>query len=222
MIRSLASLFTPLSVAVAVVGLTGADFSNAADAPATGQLPPPVIERVPAGGTTKSVTPAPVVDRILRGRYLVDTGGCGDCHTPLKVGKNGPEPDVTRLLSGHPEALKMPPAPKLPAGPWLVTVAATNTAWAGPWGVSFTANLTPDVGTGLGGWSAKQFADTMRTGKHLGVGREILPPMPIPAYKNFNDVDLEAIFAYLQSIPAVKNRVPTPVPPAAEATAAKK
>jgi len=222
MIRSLASLFTPLSVAVAVVGLTGTDFSNAADAPATGQLPPPVIERVPAGGTAKSVTPAPVVDRILRGRYLVDTGGCGDCHTPLKVGKNGPEPDVRRLLSGHPEALKMPPAPKLPAGPWLVTVAATNTAWAGPWGVSFTANLTPDVGTGLGGWSAKQFADTMRTGKHLGVGREILPPMPIPAYKNFNDVDLEAIFAYLQSIPAVKNRVPTPVPPAAEATAAKK
>ena len=222
MIRSLASLFTPLSVAVAVVGLTGADFSNAADAPATGQLPPPVIERVPAGGTAKSVTPAPVVDRILRGRYLVDTGGCGDCHTPLKVGKNGPEPDVTRLLSGHPEALKMPPAPKLPAGPWLVTVAATNTAWAGPWGVSFTANLTPDVGTGLGGWSAKQFADTMRTGRHLGVGREILPPMPIPAYRNFNDADLELIFAYLQSIPAVKNKVPAPLPPAAAAPVAKK
>ena len=55
----------------------------------------------------------------------------------------------------------------------------------------------------------------MHTGKHLGVGREILPPMPIPAYKNFNDADLEAIFAYLQSIPAVKNRVPVPRPPAA-------
>ncbi len=129
------------------------------------------------------------------------------------MGKNGPEPDVARLLSGHPESLKMPPAPKLPAGPWLVAVAATNTAWSGPWGVSFTANLTPDAGTGLGGWSAKQFADTMHTGKHLGVGREILPPMPIPAYKNFNDADLEAIFAYLQSIPAVKNRVPAPLPP---------
>ena len=195
MIRSVASISAPLSLAVAMavaaVGLTGAGLSAAADAPA-------------------AAAPAPAVDRIVRGRYLVDTGGCGDCHTPLKMGKNGPEPDVTRLLSGHPEALKMPPAPKLPAGPWLVVVAATNTAWAGPWGVSFTANLTPDVGTGLGGWSAKQFADTMRTGKHLGVGREILPPMPIPAYKNFNDADLEAIFAYLQSIPAVKNRVPAP------------
>ena len=113
------------------------------------------------------------------------------------MGKNGPEPDVTRLLSGHPESLKMPPAPKLPAGPWQVVVAATNTAWAGPWGVTFTANLTPDVGTGLGGWSAKQFADTMRLGKHLGVGRAILPPMPIPAYKHFDDATREADFAYL-------------------------
>jgi mono/diheme cytochrome c family protein len=62
----------------------------------------------------------------------------------------------------------------------------------------------------------------MRTGKHLGVGREILPPMPIPAYKNFNDADLEAIFAYLQSIPAVKNQVPAPLAPAGAAIAAKK
>jgi len=226
MTRFAASISAPpsfgVAVALAVVGLTGAGLSAAADAPAKTPLPPPVIERVPEGGAAKAVTPAPVVDRILRGRYLVDTGGCGDCHTPLKMGKNGPEPDVTRLLSGHPEALKMPPVPKLPAGPWLTVVAATNTAWAGPWGVSFTANLTPDVGSGLGGWSAKQFADTMRTGKHLGVGREILPPMPIPAYKHFNDADLAAIFAYLQSIPAVKNRVPAPLPPAAPASAAKK
>ena len=219
MTRFAASISAPLSfgvaVALAVVGLTGAGLSAAADAPAKTPLPPPVIERVPEGGAAKAVTPAPVVDRILRGRYLVDTGGCGDCHTPLKMGKNGPEPDVTRLLSGHPEALKMPPVPKLPAGPWLTVVAATNTAWAGPWGVSFTANLTPDVGSGLGGWSAKQFADTMRTGKHLGVGREILPPMPIPAYRNFNDQDLAAIFAYLQTIPAVKNKVPAPRAPVA-------
>jgi mono/diheme cytochrome c family protein len=207
MIHSVTSICAPLpfavAVAVAVVGLTGAGLSAAADAPAT------------------AAKPSPPADRIERGRYLVDTGGCGDCHTPLKMGKNGPEPDLARLLSGHPEALKMPPAPKLPAGPWLVNVAATNTAWSGPWGVSFTANLTPDAGTGLGGWSAKQFADTLRTGKHLGVGREILPPMPIPAYKNFNDADLAAIFAYLQSIPAVKNRVPAPRPPAAPALATK-
>jgi hypothetical protein len=49
----------------------------------------------------------------------------------------------------------------------------------------------------------------------MGRGRAVLPPMPIPAYRNFSDADLQAIFAYLQSIPAVSNRVPQPRPPAA-------
>ena len=60
----------------------------------------------------------------------------------------------------------------------------------------------------------RNFSETIRTGRHLGRGREILPPMPIPMYKNFTDADLAAIFSYLQSIPAVKNRVPEPRPPA--------
>ena len=222
MIRPVASIAATLPLVFAVLGLAGAGRAAAADPPAKTPLPPPVIERVPAAGAAKAVTPAPVVDRVLRGQYLVNTGGCGDCHTPWKMGKNGPEPDAARLLSGHPQSLAMPPAPKLPAGPWGVVVSATNTAWAGPWGVSFTANLTPDIETGLGGWSAKQFADTMRTGKHLGAGREVLPPMPIPAYKHFNDADLDAIFAYLQAIPPVKNRVPVPLPPGGAASAAKK
>ena len=79
--------------------------------------------------------PAPR-ERIERGRYLINATGCMDCHTPLKNGPRGPEPDRTRLFAGHPEALAMPPAPALPAGPWLVVASATNTAWAGPWGVS--------------------------------------------------------------------------------------
>jgi mono/diheme cytochrome c family protein len=153
-------------------------------------------------------------DVVARGKYLVATSGCHDCHTPLKMTPQGPRPDMGHMLSGHPEQLVMPPAPTLPAGPWLVTSAATNTAWAGPWGVSFTANLTPDPETGLGKWTARTFTDTIRTGRHLGRGREILPPMPIPAYQNFTDQDLAAIFAYLQTIPAVKNKVPAPRPPA--------
>ena len=39
--------------------------------------------------------------------------------------------------------------------------------------------------------------------------------MPIPVYRNFTDADLEAIFGYLQSLPAIRNRVPEPLPPAA-------
>lgn len=155
----------------------------------------------------------PKADKIARGKYLVTTAACHDCHTPFKLGANGPEPDMSRMLSGHPEALVMPPAPRLPEGPWMMTTSATNTAWAGPWGVSFTANLTPDAETGLGKWTLKNFKDTLRTGRHMGRGRPILPPMPIPAYSQFNDADLEAIFTYLQSIPAVKNRVPEPALP---------
>jgi hypothetical protein len=159
--------------------------------------------------------PAPAThDEVARGKYLVSTSGCHDCHTPFKMTDKGPAPDMDRALSGHPEQLVMPPAPQ-PAGPWLVSIAATNTAFAGPWGVSFTANLTPDKETGLGKWTSRTFIDTIRTGRHLGRGREILPPMPIPVYRNFTDQDLTAIFAYLQSIPAVKNKVPAPRAPQA-------
>ncbi|HNP36230.1 MAG TPA: hypothetical protein PKK10_10280 [Woeseiaceae bacterium] len=152
-------------------------------------------------------------DKLDRGRYLVTVAGCNDCHTPFVLGPNGPEPDMSRMLSGHPESIELPPPPILPDGPWNVAVAGTNTAWSGPWGVSFTANLTPDRETGLGKWSLRNFRDTIRTGRHLGRGRAILPPMPFPMYKHFTDADLDAVFTYLQSIPAVANRVPEPIPP---------
>ena len=119
-------------------------------------------------------------ERVERGRYLVSTSGCHDCHTPFKMGANGPEPDLSRMLSGHPESLVMPPVPALPPGPWMTVSAATNTAHAGPWGVSFSANLTPEADTGLGRWSQKDFIDTIRTGRHMGKGRPVLPPMPVP------------------------------------------
>lgn len=146
--------------------------------------------------------------RVERGRYLVAIGGCNDCHTPMKMGAKGPEPDMSRMLSGHPEMLKMPPAPKLGQGPWVWVAAGTNTAFAGPWGVSYTANLTPDRMTGLGIWNEEMFVKTIRTGRHWGVGRPILPPMPYQNVAQLTDEDLKSVFAYLQSIPPVKNQVP--------------
>jgi len=154
--------------------------------------------------------------KVERGRYLVTFGGCNDCHTPWVMGENGPEPDMTRMLSGHPAQMKVPPAPQL-AEPWVGSVAATNTAWSGPWGVSFTRNLTPDKETGLGTWTEQEFIATLRHGRSRGIGRELLPPMPWPAYGKANDEDLAAIFAYLRTIPAISNRVPDPLPPAAPA-----
>ena len=166
----------------------------------------------PAAKSPQSSPATAPSSRVERGRYLVLTSACNDCHTPLKGGPNGPEPDLSRLLSGHPEQMKVQ-RPKSGTPPWIVSVAATNTAWAGPWGVSFPANLTPDLETGIGAWSEQDFVATIRSGRHLGRGRAILPPMPIPAYSNFTEDDLRAIFAYLRTVPAIKNRVPAPLPP---------
>lgn len=152
-----------------------------------------------------------VKERIARGKYLVQFGGCSDCHTPVKMGPNGPEPDLTRYLSGHPAEAQFPPPPKL-GGPWF---AATGgfTAWAGPWGISYAFNLTPDNNTGIGIWTEDIFVKAMRTGRHYGVAREILPPMPWRAVAGLSDEDLKAVFAFLRSVPPVHNRVPDPVPP---------
>lgn len=159
--------------------------------------------------------------RIERGAYLVSVFGCNDCHTPFKIGPKGPEPDLTRFLSGHPEQIGPLPAAQ-PQGPWLWAGAATNTAYAGPWGISYAANLTPDQNTGLGIWTEDMFLTAMRTGKHMGTSREILPPMPWPALRNATDEDLKSVFAYLRSVKPITNHVPDPQPPAAVATTAGK
>ena len=89
----------------------------------------------------------------------------------------------------------------------------TMTAFSGPWGVSYSANLTPDDETGLGKWTEKTFIDALRTGKHLGKGRPILPPMPWQGIGTATDSDLKAIYAYLRSIKPLKNAVPDPIEP---------
>ena len=172
------------------------------------------LTAAPAAANPTAERPAPN-DKVARGLYIVSTAGCHDCHTPWHMGPNGPEPDMSRALSGHPQDLAMPPAPKMGDGPWAVAIAATNTAYAGPWGVSYTANLTPDPDSGLGRWTVEDFKATIRTGRRAGRGREILPPMPIMVYNNMTDQDLEAIYAYLRTLPAVRNRVPEPRAPQA-------
>ena len=155
---------------------------------------------------------------VARGKYIVDISGCHDCHTPHKMGPDGPEPDMTLMLSGHPASMTLPTPPSM-NGPWIFSGIGPFTAWAGPWGISYTKNLTPDNETGLGTWTEQQFIETIRNGREQGRGRQILPPMPWPAYRNMTDADLKAVFAYLKSIPAIKNKVPDPViapPPASK------
>ena len=161
-------------------------------------------------GAEKSKKPANA-DRVARGRYLVSFGGCNDCHTPLKMTDHGPVPDLARMLSGHPHDTSLP-SPDLKPGPWFAATASM-TAWAGPWGITYAANLTPDTNTGLGIWTEDMFLKAMRTGRHMGASREILPPMPWRNLAGLNDDDLKAIYAYLRTIPAIRNEVPAPVSP---------
>jgi hypothetical protein len=149
-----------------------------------------------------------------RGKHLTLVSGCNDCHTPLTMTANGPAPDWSRELSGHPAELVMPPAPELrPDAPWNGSMSITNTAWAGGWGVSFTANLTPDNETGTGTWTKQNFIDTIKNGRHLGAGRPLLPPMPAAMYANYSNEDLGAIYDYLRTLKPIKNQVPAPIAP---------
>jgi hypothetical protein len=149
-----------------------------------------------------------------RGKYLAEIGGCNDCHSPKIMTQMGPVPDSTKLLSGYPSSLPVLPIDTnlIEPGKWVLT-NDESTIWAGPWGVSFSANITPDSSTGIGAWTLENFSSAMRTGRHLGSGRMILPPMPWHSIGLLNDEDLKALFTYLKSIPAINNRVPNPVLP---------
>jgi len=177
-----------------------------------------MLAAVGCGDTQISASTPAKTDAVKRGEYLVSIAACSGCHTPMKMGPQGPEPDMTRFLSGHPEQVgSLPPAK--PQGPWLWAGAATNTAFAGPWGISYAANLTPDRNTGLGIWDETMFVTAIRTGRHMGTSRPIMPPMPWPAFRNATDEDLKAIYAYLRTIQPVSNHVPDGQPaPAPTAT----
>lgn len=160
--------------------------------------------------------PSSQADLVKRGEYLVAIMGCGDCHSPKKMTPRGPAPDMDRFLSGYNSTQPLGDYDKnlAKSGQWVV-FNGQNTAFAGPWGVSFAANLTPDA-TGLGSWSLDQFTKAMRQGKFKGLDttRPLLPPMPWPNYVGMTDADLKAVFTYLKSIKPVANAVPAAIPPA--------
>jgi hypothetical protein len=170
--------------------------------------------QAPANTETPAPAAAPAESQIERGHKLIIGGGCHDCHTPKKMGPNGPEADMDRMLSGHPESEGVPPPFKpIKGSPYVIHINGHLTAWSGDWGVSFAANLTPDMNTGLGIWTEDMFVAALKQGKHMGKSRPILPPMPWNWYGQLPEEDLKAMFAYLKSIKAIQNRVPVPLTP---------
>lgn len=128
---------------------------------------------------------------VERGKYLVESiVGCGNCHTPQ--GPNGPV--MSRALSGGPPVVE------------------------GKLFTAHPANITPDPETGIGKYSDAQLKVAIREGKRPD-GSLIGPPMPFSQYRGLADADLDAIVAYLRTVPPVKNAVPKsvyniPLPPA--------
>jgi hypothetical protein len=153
-------------------------------------------------------------DQIAYGHHLVEVIGCNDCHTPKKMTAMGPVPDTSLMLSGHPASVPAPDVNRKEMESKGLAVTNDLTAWVGPWGISYAANLTPDE-TGIGSWSEGEFIRAIREGKSKGLenGRQLLPPMPWQSFALMKDEELKAIFAYLKSIKAINNVVPAPAGP---------
>ena len=133
-----------------------------------------------------AATPACAQSQIERGKYLVTLAGCGDCHTP---GYFRGKPDAEHPLSGSDVGFAIPGL-----------------------GVFVGRNLTPDKGTGLGGWTDDQIVIAITTGQRPD-GRELAPIMPSRAYAYMAPDDLHAIIAYLRALPPTKHVAPGPFAP---------
>lgn len=170
--------------------------------------------KVPDASAEEELASLQQEDLVKRGEYLVTSIGCGDCHSPKRFTKLGPEDIPGLKLSGYKEGSELPPIDKENLKNGWMLFTPDLTAGVGPWGVSFAANITSDE-TGIGNWSFEQFKTAMREGKYKGMknGRDLLPPMPWPNFAHLNDEDLKAMYTYLKSTKPVENVVPAPISP---------
>jgi mono/diheme cytochrome c family protein len=125
-------------------------------------------------------------DPVRRGRYVVSTVGCSYCHTPVRA--DGSLVDAMLFAGGQ---------------KWTAT----------PFGDFVSYNLTSDKETGLGGWSDDQIKAVLTRGVRPDGSRMLPYPMPWPSYASLTPSDLNAVVAYLRTIPPIVNRVPAPTRP---------
>jgi mono/diheme cytochrome c family protein len=124
--------------------------------------------------------------QLARGKYLVQLGGCNDCHTAgYLLGKV----DMSRYLGGSDVGFEVPGV-----------------------GVVVAPNLTPDNDTGLGKWTKQEIVTAIRTGVRPD-GRILSPIMPWPAFATLTDADAGAIADFLKSLQPIIHKVPGPFGP---------
>lgn len=139
-------------------------------------------------------------DLIERGKYLATISGCTSCHTPDRAEFQNPQEltfeQISTLAFDGQLALD---SEKLLAGGRAFDL--------GPAGIVYSKNITPDEETGIGAWTDEQIKLAVKTGASAD-GSVLFPVMPYHVYNGMADADLDAIIAYLRSVPAVTNEVP--------------
>jgi len=145
--------------------------------PIKNKVPEPIykMEQVhhPFPGGEKPYTEAMMSDKVKKGFYLATIAHCMECHTPM--GPRGRE-FATRLGTG---GFKFP----------------------GPWGVSVSRNITQSKTKGIGAWTDAEIKRAITKGVSRD-GSKLKPPMAFHSYAMMTDADLDAIIAYLRTVPA--------------------
>jgi mono/diheme cytochrome c family protein len=153
---------------------------------------PPTVLKFPMNLIVRTI-PKPVTlpatapdrsDRIAYGRYLTTVASCSSCHTRMERGRPVPNMTFAGGLEFHPRT----------------------------GGIQRSANITPDMETGIGRWSEGQFVARFTSIAALDDGALALngrpnTEMPWRDYGGMEPQDLSAIYAYLRTVPAVRNVV---------------
>lgn len=123
-------------------------------------------------GSEKPYTEAMMSDQVKKGFYLATIGHCMECHTPF--GPRGKD-FVGDLGKGGME-------------------------FPGPWGKSVSRNITPSKTKGIGSWTDAEIKRAITTGVEKD-GKHLLPPMGFGYYAHMTNDDLDAVIAYLHTVP---------------------
>jgi mono/diheme cytochrome c family protein len=126
-------------------------------------------------GAEKAMSDADLNDQVKRGFYLVTIGHCLECHTPF--GPPGTGVDFQNSLGRGGREFK------------------------GPWGVSVSRNITSSKGSGIGDWSDVEIKRAIVQGVRKD-GTKLKPPMGFGYYAKMTEPDVDAMVAYLRTIPA--------------------
>ena len=125
------------------------------------------------------------------------------------MGPRGPEIIPELRFSGFQTSAPLPPLDTTVIGKGWAVFNADLTYAAGPWGTSYSSNISGDA-SGMGTWTEEQFIKALREGKLKGKDdtRMIMPPMPWQNFAKLSDHDLKSIYAFLKASQPVKNLVP--------------